>query len=106
MSPDLPARPSLEHLKKQAKALLKAFQNQEPGARERFLALGSLPANPRLANAQRVLAREHGFASWARLKEHVEALEREPDPRQALIAAVKAQDVARARALLERHAEL
>jgi ankyrin repeat protein len=106
MSPDLPARPSLEHLKKQAKALYKAFQDREPAALERFRAQGSAAAKPKLAGAQRIIAREHGFASWARLKEHVEALAPRLDPRQALIAAVHADDVKEARALFARHPAL
>src|SRR5262245_24841203 len=58
MSRDLPARPNLEHLKKQAKELLQTLKLQDPDAR--------------LSNAQHALALEYGFASWPRLKAHVE----------------------------------
>ena len=60
----LPERADLDQLKRQAKDLLRAAQAGDPGAVER---LGSRPA-PRLADAQFVLAREYGFASWPRLK--------------------------------------
>ena len=65
MSPALPARPDLEHLKKQAKALLHDYQQQDPDAVERFRSLGSLPEKPKLADAQHVIAREYGLSSWA-----------------------------------------
>jgi hypothetical protein len=56
MSRHLPARPNLEYLKKQAKALLRAH----PGWQ--------------LADAQHALAREYGFESWPKLKAHVESI--------------------------------
>jgi len=73
----LPERPNLEQLKKQAKSLLHAAQNQDPAALERFR---SMPALARslteqtvaLHDAQFVIAREHGFKSWSELREHVE----------------------------------
>ena len=106
--PTLPARANLEHLKKQAKALLHDYQQRDPSATARFSSLGADVASDRakLADAQHVIAREYGFASWTKLKEHVEASRAEPDPRKALIAAVEANDVAKARDLLERHAIL
>ncbi len=106
MSPALPARPDLEHLKKQAKALLHDYQQQVAVAIERFRSLGSTPAKPKLADAQHVIAHEYGFPSWANLKDHVESLANEPDPRKALAAAVQSDDVKQARRLLERHAKL
>ena len=58
MSRDLPPRPNLDHLKKQAKELLQTLRQQSPDAQ--------------LADAQHALARDYGFASWPRLKAHVE----------------------------------
>jgi hypothetical protein len=52
--PDLPQRPSLEHLRKQAKA-----RKRDRG----------VP----LHRAQHELSREYGFESWPRLVHHVEA---------------------------------
>src|SRR5690349_5233664 len=51
----LPARPNLEHLKGQAKQLKK-------------------DAGGKLADAQAQVAKQNGFASWAALGRHVEAL--------------------------------
>ena len=53
----LPPSPSLEHLRSQAKDLLRAGQA------------------PALAAAQFRIAREYGFASWPKLKAHVERFE-------------------------------
>ena len=58
MSRQLPARPNLEHLKKQAKDLLEHLRRGDPSVQ--------------LADAQHALAREYGFASWPRLKAHCE----------------------------------
>src|SRR5580704_6142267 len=92
----LPARPSLEQYKKQAKELVKAFrveQSRKPGRSEvvpsetiqrvrkhhpRFAGLADDQiASTRfaLADAQFVIALEHGFESWPKFARHVEALE-------------------------------
>lgn len=67
----LPSRPSLEHLKAQAKDLLGAFRADDPTARERirpyFLAASRLGLN----DVQLVIAREYGFVSWPVLSSHV-----------------------------------
>ena len=60
MSRHLPSRPSLDHLRKQAKDLLGDIQRSNPGWK--------------LADAQHAIAREYGFASWPKLKSHVESL--------------------------------
>jgi hypothetical protein len=60
MSPDLPTRPNLEQLKKQAKERLHELQVRAPDAQ--------------LADAQHAIAREYGFASWPKLKAHIKAL--------------------------------
>jgi hypothetical protein len=59
MSRHLPSRPNLEYLRKQAKIRLAELQQLDP--------------NAQLADAQHALAREYGFASWARLKAEVES---------------------------------
>lgn len=108
MSRHLPARPSLEHLRKQAKRLLREARRLEPGAVERLKTLAPLPpgATATLVDAQHVIAREHGFASWPKLKRHVEALTRPVDPVAALVAAVNDADAESVRALIETHPEL
>ena len=56
---ELPPRPSLAYLRKQAKELLSRLRAQNP--------------NATLSDAQHVLAGDYGFASWPKLKAHVEA---------------------------------
>ena len=53
---------NLEQLRTQAKELARTARAGEPTALAR---LGDLP--PRLASAQLVLAREHGYSSWPAL---------------------------------------
>jgi Ankyrin repeats (3 copies) len=81
-SRELPARPNLEQLKKQAKSLLAAAKARDEDALRRFAALPSLSgksldeiaaSNLALHDAQSVVAREHGFASWNALREEVES---------------------------------
>ena len=87
----LPATPSLEHLKSQAKQLLKAHKE---GSLDTFQRIRSFfpklsdttdveiqSATFSLQDAQLVIAREYGFASWTRLKE--EMLHRERDTASA-----------------------
>ena len=64
MSRTLPESPNLDHLKKQAKVLLRELQQRNSAAK--------------LAEAQHALAGEYGFASWLKLKAHVESLPRVP----------------------------
>src|SRR5439155_7315468 len=78
----LPARPSIVQLRKQAKELLRDYRANDRAA----LALVQ-EHHPRitserrvvLADAQLVVAREYRFSSWAKLKHHVQSLERPAD---------------------------
>jgi ankyrin repeat protein len=72
MPTELPASPNLEHLRKQAKALLRSFRQNDPQAVASFSAL-KLKAEPKLSDAQHLVAGEYGFESWAKLKKHIEA---------------------------------
>jgi len=83
-SRSLPERPDLRHLKDQAKDLLKAGQAKS------------------LADAQFQLARDYGFASWPKLKAHVELLQEGGQ----LKAAIDANDLAAIVALMERNPAL
>jgi ankyrin repeat protein len=105
MSRELPARPSLEHLRKQAKELLQEFQRGDRVARERFQSLvsPSESATPKLADAQHIVARDYGFASWPKLKEHVESLARMREPAELLSAAVCASNADKVARVLEGH---
>jgi len=82
MPRELPARPNLEQLKKQAKSLLHAARSRDGDALRRFAALPAFSgrsfleinaADLALHDAQSVIAREHGFPSWPALREEVEA---------------------------------
>src|SRR3954464_8616447 len=55
----LPARPNLSYLRKLSKQRLRAMRESTPASR--------------LADAQLAVAREHGFASWRKLKTFVQS---------------------------------
>jgi hypothetical protein len=74
-SRSLPERPSLENLKNQAKTLQKQHRAGDAAARARVSALVPDAEAPlALHDAQFVLAREYGFASWPKLVEHLDSL--------------------------------
>jgi len=79
-APRLPARPSLEQLRKQAKDLVQLLRAGDRGALQRFrdsiprFAATDPPSDAPLADAQFVIAREYGFRSWADLVRHVESI--------------------------------
>ena len=71
----LPPRPSLASVKKQAKQLLRLHRNDSDSVRARIEEHHPRPDRfAVLADAQLVVAREYGFASWRRLSEHIEEL--------------------------------
>lgn len=72
MSNSLPSRPSLAQLRKRAKELLQQLRNGDPSATERLRKYKANVSDPILADAQFVLAREHGFKSWPRLVHHLQ----------------------------------
>ena len=80
----LPANPDLRHLKDQAKDLLKAGQAES------------------LARAQFQIARQYGFASWPKLKAHVESLQLAGQ----LKLAIDAEDLEQVKRLMTRRPEL
>src|SRR5579859_4194213 len=72
----LPDEPSFEQLRKQAKDLRRAVLAGDPGARAEIAErVPDATGEVRLRTAQLVVARRYGFASWARLKRHVEVIE-------------------------------
>ncbi|WP_337169893.1 ankyrin repeat domain-containing protein [Gemmatimonas aurantiaca] len=77
MSRPLPEHPSLEHLRKQAKDLLRHARAEDADARARLAAIdrGASGTPATLADAQLVIAREHGFPSWPKLVHHVETVD-------------------------------
>jgi hypothetical protein len=77
----LPPRPSLEFERKEAKALLRRLRAGDADALARARAQhdalrSAAPAALKLADAQLVIAREYGFASWPRLVRYFEQAER------------------------------
>lgn len=75
----LPDRPQLDHLRQQAKTLHRAVRGGDPDARHRVEERypGGVPADPGefpLSDAQLVVAREYGFASWTRLKRYLQTV--------------------------------
>ncbi|MGH9761826.1 MAG: ankyrin repeat domain-containing protein, partial [Blastocatellia bacterium] len=108
MSLKLPARPNLEQLRKQAKELLRGYQEGEAAAIERFRSLASFSpsASFKLSDAQHVIARDYGFSSWPKLKQHIDSLTRILSPAEMLAAAVRDSDSAKTARLLQTHREL
>ncbi|MEM6594157.1 MAG: ankyrin repeat domain-containing protein [Pseudomonadota bacterium] len=123
----LPNSAHIDHLKRQAKDLLRDFRKAEMSAfqrlREFHPKLAQTPdqampsQNLALSDAQLAIAREYGYASWPRLKaalaeRHQETLtlthnERLPDgPFKQALDFIDAGDAARLREHLTRHPEL
>ena len=84
MKKSLPTRPNLDHLRRQAKTLLSKLNDGDATAVRTFIkhlpeAAKMTPAKARaagfrLADAQSVIARKTGFASWPSLFRHVQHL--------------------------------
>jgi hypothetical protein len=78
----LPPNPNLDHLKYQAKDLLKEHAASGPGVAQRIREFHPrftrandaeiFAAHLKLSDAQLTISRESGFKSWARLKKHIE----------------------------------
>lgn len=80
----LPTNPDLEYLKKEAKALRALHKQGDPSCCGRIRLYDTSNKNKSDADiltthfsindAQRIIAREYGYSSWATLKEYVESL--------------------------------
>jgi hypothetical protein len=78
----LPNHPSLDHLKHQAKDLLKQHAARDMGVAQKVREfhprfgyasdIEIFESQLKLSDAQLTVAREHGFPSWPRLKTHIE----------------------------------
>lgn len=78
----LPSNPNLDHLRYQAKDLLKGYAARNLGVAQRIREFHPhfngatdariFDAQLNLSDAQLAIAREYGFPSWARLKAHIE----------------------------------
>lgn len=79
----LPSNPDLNYLKKHARDLLKGHVAGDRGVAQRIREFHPrlrgandaeiFAATLKLSDAQLIIAREHGFRSWPRLKQHVES---------------------------------
>jgi hypothetical protein len=96
----VPAQSRVEGYKKQARELVRAFKSRKPAAIERIKRhhphMGKL-ANARvsqarfvLADAQLIVAREHGFESWPRFAKLIRELNRRGSPVAQFETAVEA----------------
>ena len=101
---ELPARPNLEHLKNQARTLLRQGLASDASAIARFAAFGIITTTPKLADALHIIAREYGFDTWPALKLHIDVASEEPV--EALTAAIKANNPSLVREVLIRHPSL
>jgi len=81
----LPRKPNLEFLKKEARALRALHKQADPACCERIRLCDTsfknssnseiLAARFSINDAQRIVAREYGYTSWATLKRYIEALD-------------------------------
>ena len=103
----LPGKPNLDNQRKRAKALMRAYCAGDDDAAARVAALHPTPPQPdafKLSDAQLVVARGYGFASWPKLKQKIDALTKTPTG--LFVDAVKAGDVAEVSRLLAAYREV
>src|SRR5436190_5710099 len=100
---ELPSRPNLAQYRKQAKELFRACKAGDPEALRRFREHHPpLRKEVSLADAQFVIAREHGFESWPRFAKSIQPA----DVWKLAEDAVVAGDVATLERLLRDHEDL
>ena len=73
MRTDLPTLPNPDDIEKEVKTLLHALRRGDAAARSRYCSIDPLPylSDPRIEDAQYIIAREHGYSSWPKLKEQL-----------------------------------
>jgi len=91
-SRSLPERPNLDHLKNEAKALHKTLRAENPDVK--------------LTDAQRQIARDYGFPTWAKLRAHVQNTRAADDGVSAFLKAVQEQDRDTAQQIVARNPRL
>jgi len=64
---------NFEAIQKEARKLLRALQQKDAVATERYQPFDILDrtSHARLADAQYIIARRYGFRSWSNLREHL-----------------------------------
>jgi hypothetical protein len=70
---NLSSQSNLDDMRKEARLLLHALTRRDAAALRRYYSIDSFAglAQPRLDDAQYIIAREHGYGSWQKLKEHL-----------------------------------
>jgi hypothetical protein len=83
----LPRNPDLKLINHQARHFLQDFRLGNVLAVTHYSLFDSLrdTPNPKLADVEYMIAREHGYASWPKLKQHVDALARDSDTWEELL---------------------
>jgi hypothetical protein len=83
----LPRNPNPKLINDEARHSLQDFRQGNALALTHYSLFDSLPdtPNPRLADAQYMIAREHGYASWRKLMQHVDAVARDSDTLEGLL---------------------
>lgn len=76
MTSALPAHPDIAQLRRRAKDLLRQAKAGDASALERLERVVTKPPAATLSDAQLVLAREHGFTSWPKLRNAVAEINR------------------------------
>jgi len=73
MSRALPYHANLENIKREARYLLHGLRRRDAAALRRYYSVDPLAGmfEPRIDEAQYVIAREYGYASWRRLRERL-----------------------------------
>jgi len=99
----LPERPNIDQLRKQAKDLLDNYRSADPAAVAEVekVELRPDPSTFALHDAQRVLARAYGYASWTKLKAFVDGV-----TVLRFVDAVKSGDMPQVRTMLASRPEL
>ena len=111
---NLPARPNLDQYKKQAKELLKGIRAGDADAHDRLHRVHPRLNSPdrtdvtavTLADAQFVIAREHGSDSWKKFTERIDAILGERSPKAVWLRveqAVLGGDATGLEALIREH---
>jgi len=119
MKSQLPPRPNLEQLKKQAKMILKGHRTADPHTLTRIqrhhprwhkASVAAIQGTHfTLSDAQLVIANEYGFETWSKLKGHVLLHQTDPSREEAVKALREAPgrgDLDRLAGLLDAHPDL
>jgi len=71
----LPSHANFEDIKREARNLFHALRGRDAAALRRYYSFDPFAGmfEPRMDDAQYVIAREYGYGSWQRLKQHLTA---------------------------------